>query len=239
MARTRTAPGLVEELAEYLFDGEREEALCFEVTAWLGRSAPFRAFAQAHRGKIRKKLRGAGDVEARRDVRAELRVAQLLLAERRIELAFEAQGALAGGPDFTVSFAGERPFNLEVTRLHGSDTLAPHGGPLLGKLRQLPPSVPNALLIAVESDGAETIDVEAAASALRARADAKDEAFFTKRGFDGSRGFYQRYLRLADVLVWREDADATARVTRWTNRSARIPAPERALRACAACLESG
>ena len=39
---------------------------------WLAGSARFRAFAEVHRDKIRKKLRGATDAEALRDVRETL-----------------------------------------------------------------------------------------------------------------------------------------------------------------------
>ena len=65
---------------------------------WLAGSPRFRAFAEAHRDKIRKKIRGAADPEALRDVRAELATARLLLADRRIELAFEAYGSGKTGP---------------------------------------------------------------------------------------------------------------------------------------------
>ena len=61
-----------------------------ELAGWLGTSSRFRAFAESHGAKIRKKLRSATDADARLDVRAELRVAHLLLADRRFELAFEA-----------------------------------------------------------------------------------------------------------------------------------------------------
>jgi hypothetical protein len=210
-----------------------------ELVAWLAGSARFRAFAEAHRDKIRKKLRSATDAEARRDVRAELRVAHLLLADRRIELAFEAYGSTKGGPDFTVSFRAERIFNLEVTRLRGAPGAAGHGGQLLSKLRQLPPSVPNAVLVAIEGDSAEAFDVAAAIRGLRARADAKDDPFFASRGFKGTRDFYQHLLRLGGVLVWCEGAAGNARVTLWSNRSARIALPERAARACLACLRAG
>lgn len=232
-----TPGGAVERLTHHLLDGAPSDPIGVEIAAWLASSPRFRAFVDAHRDKIRKKLRGAPDAEARRDVRAELRVAHLLLADRRIELAFEVGGAAKGGPDFTVAYRGERMLNLEVTRLHRAPEAAVHGGPLLAKLRQLPPSAPNALLVAIEADGADAFDVAAAARALRARADAKDEAFFTSRGFEGTRGFYQRYLRLGAVLVWSEGgATEEARATRWSNRSARIAVPERALRACLACL---
>ncbi|MGH2428659.1 MAG: hypothetical protein ACRDGV_07205 [Candidatus Limnocylindria bacterium] len=227
----------VARLAHFLLDGATTDAWAEELAGWLAGSARFRAFAEAHRDKIRKKLRGAADAEARRDVRAELRAAHLLLADRRIELTFEAYGSAKGGPDFTVAFRGERLFNLEVTRLRRAPG-AGYAGSLLAKLRQLPPSVPNAILVAIDGDSAESFDVAAATRALRDRADAKDEAFFVSRGFDGTRGFYQRYLRLGAVLVWCEGAAAEARAALWCNRSARIAVPDRAARACLACLRA-
>jgi hypothetical protein len=234
-----TAPATaVERLAHDLFDRAPDDPMADELAGWLAGSSRFRTFAETHRDKIRKKLRGATDAEARRDVRAELRVAHLLLADRRVDLAFEAYGSGNPGPDFTVAYRGERAFNLEVTRLRGAPGAAAHGGQLLAKLRQLPPSVPNAVLVAIEGESAETFDVAAATRALRARADAKDDAFFASRGFDGTRGFYQRYLRLGAVLVWCEGAAGEARAARWTNRSARIALPERAARACLACLRA-
>ena len=104
--------------------------------------------------------------------------------------------------------------------------------------------MPNAVLIAIEGETAEALDVTAATRAVRARADAKDEAFFVARGFDGTRAFYERYLRLGAVLVACEgavgDAGAVdeARATLWINRSARIAVPAPAARACLACLRS-
>ena len=239
MARATASGTAIERLVEHIFGGDRRDPMAGEVAAWLGGSARFRAFAEAHRDKIRKKLRGATDPEARRDVRAELRVAHLLLADRRIELAFEAYGSTKGGPDFTVTFRGERAFNLEVTRQRRAPDAAGYGGPLLAKLRQLPPSVPNAVLVAIEGDRADAFDVAAVTRALRTRADGRDEAFFTARGLKGTKGFYERFLRLGSVLVWCETATADARASAWTNRSARIAVPERAARACLLALRAG
>jgi len=208
-----------------------------EVAGWLASSPSFRAFADAHRDKIRKKLRTAADAESRRDVRAELRAAHLLLADRRIQLAFEAHGSGRGGPDFTVSFRGAQAFDLEVTRLRGDPAAATHGGPLLAKLRQLQPSVANVLLIAMDGGRANALDVAAAVRGLRLRADAKDEAFFQRRGFDGTRDFYHRFLRLGVIVTWCEDGPEGARVQPWENGSARIPVPPAALRAGLAALE--
>lgn len=210
-----------------------------ELLGWLAGSARFRVFAEAHRDKIWKKLRRAADANALRDVRSELGAARLLLADRRIEIAFEAYGSGKVGPDFTVTFRGGQRFNLEVTRLRRVPDATGFGWPLLTKLRQLPPSSPNALLVAIDGAAADALDVAGAARALRSRADAKDESFFANRGFEGTRGFYERFLRLSVVLVWCEGASGDARAAIWTNRSARIPMPERAARACVQCLRTG
>ena len=226
----------VERLADHLYDGDPTDPIARELLEWLASSGRFRAFAEAHRDKIRKKFRGAADAESLRDVRAELQTARLLLADRRIEVAFEAYGSGKGGPDFTVTFRGARSFNLEVTRPHRVPDAGGLAGGLLAKLRQLPPSAPNAILFAIDAGSAEAVDVDAAARALRSRADAKDEAFFTTRGHDGTRGFYDRYLRLSAVFVSAEGASGDARAMLWFNRSARIAMPEPAARACLAGL---
>ena len=239
MTRT-TAPGTaIERLVEHIFGDDRHDPMAEELAGWLAGSRRFRAFVEAHRDKIRKKLRGAADPEARRDVRVELCVAHLLLADRGIELAFEAYGSTKGGPDFTVTHRGARAFNLEVTRQRRAPDAAGQGGPLLAKLRQLPPSVPNAVLVAIEGDRADAFDVAAVTRALHARADGRDEDFFTARGLKGTRGFHDRFLRLGTVIVWCESAAGDARASAWTNRSARIPLPERAARACLAALRAG
>ena len=202
-------------------------------------SARFRAFAEANRDKIRKKIRGAADDDSLRDVRAELRTARLLLGDRRIELAFEAYGSGKSGPDFTISFRGARSFNLEVTRPRRLPDATGLGASLLAKLRQLPPSAPNAVLFAIDAESVAALDVDAATQMLRSRADAKDEAFFTTRGFEGTRGFYERYLRLGGVFVLAEGGRGDACATLWLNRSARIAMPEPAARACLAVFRTG
>lgn len=232
-------PTAVEQLTDELFDGAHGDSMAEEVAAWLARSRRFRAFAEANREKIRKKLRGATDADARRDVRAELHAAHLMLADRRIELTFEAYGSGKPGPDFTVAYRGARSFNLEVTRVRRTPDAASHGGPLLAKLRQLPPSTPNALVVAIEGETAGAFDVAAAARALLTRATTKDEAFFTQRGYAGTRGFYERYLRLGAVLVWCEGAAGDARATLWSNGSARIAVPARGVQACLVSLRAG
>jgi hypothetical protein len=232
-----TTPGTsIERLAKDLLGNGPDDTTTQELARWLAGSSRFREFAEAHRDKIRKKLRSAADAEALRDVRAELQVAHLLVADRRIELAFEAYGSGKAGPDFTVTYRGTTTFNLEVTRLRRVPDAARFGESLVAKLRQLPPSVPNVLVVAIDGDTADALDVAATTRGLRARADAKDEAFFARRGFEGTREFYERYLRLAAVIMWCEGATGDARAGLWRNLSARIALPERAARACIGCL---
>jgi hypothetical protein len=237
--KSTSTPTRIDRLTEYVFDGQPDVTFGDELRGWVDASSRFRAFVEAHRDKIRKKLRGASDPEARQDVRAELRVAQLLLADRGMDLEFEAYGVGNVGPDFTVTYRGERLFNAEVTRLHRDPRLATYGGPLLAKLRQLPPSVPNVVIVGIDGDRADAFDIESATRAMRQRADAKEDAFFTSRGLDGSRGFHARYLRLGGVIAWADAGSGDARATLWTNRSARIAVADRAIRAVLSRLRAG
>lgn len=234
MPAPATPSPTVERLVRYLLDGNADGQLAEELSAWLTRSARFRTFADRHRDKIRKKLRGATDGDARRDVRAELSVAQHLLTDRRVELAFEAYGSGRPGPDFTVTLGGDH-FNLEVTRLRGEPAAAGFGV-LLAKVRQLPPSMPNGVILAIDGPDATGYDVAAAVGVLLARADATDEALFSARGFAGTKAFRDRFARLGAVFVFAESAPGDARATAWTNRSARVAFPARSLRVCLTCL---
>ena len=110
------------------------------------------------------------------------------------------------------------------------------GWVILAKLRQLPPSVPNLLLIAAAGEDANALDVAAAVRVVRSRAEARDEAFFARRGFDGTRGFFDRFLRLGGVITWCEAGSGAGRAALWINGSARIAVPDRAARAIVAGL---
>jgi hypothetical protein len=221
-----------------LLDNRADDPMAHELQSWLTTSARFRTFAETYRDKIRKKLRQAVSPDARLGVRTELRVAALLLAERHLTLAYEAYGATRGGPDFTVSYRGEPAVNVEVTRL-GRDPGAEHvAAVLLAKLRQLPPAAANLVVIAVSGLPVQEVDVAAAARLLRDRADRKEEAGFIRSGYDGSRGFYSRYLRLGAVAVLAEVAEPPPAAAWWTNRSARIPVPEATARACRRSLRA-
>jgi hypothetical protein len=213
-----------------------DPAVVDELALWLAAGPHFRTFAEANRDKIRKKLRSASDAEARRDVRVELDVIRLLLADRKLSVAFEPYGSGHVGPDLAVTLGGGTA-NLEVTRRRGvppdPTTLAQL---ILAKLRQLPPSVPNALLVASDASSAAELDVSAAIRLLRGRADAKDESFFAARGFPTSRAFYERFLRLGGVIAWSERPSAVPRAVLWTNASARIALPAKLARAMVTAL---
>lgn len=236
MPRSTTRPASAERLAQHLFNGLGDPVLAAEIEAWLVASPRFRSFADANRDKIRKKLRTAGDDAARGDVRAELEVARELLEDRRIELAFEPRGSVGGGPDFALTYRDHHAFDLEVTRPRRDLDEHVVGGTLLVKLRQLPPGVPNVVVIVGRADQGFPVDIGAAVRGIRARADGKDEAYFTRRAFEGTRQFYDRFLRLGAVVVW-DRSGAGRAATAWRNPSARIPVPERALAAVVSRLE--
>lgn len=233
----------VDRLLSYLLDGPPSDAtdeVAGDLAVWLSASARFASFAEAHRDKIRKKLRGASGSEARGDVRAELEVAFRLLADRRIELAFEAYGAGRRGPDFTVTFRAVYHFNLEVTRPRLEDRIRPGrgradgvAGALLGKLRQLPANEPNAVLVALDGPTPTQDEVAIAMRSLRQRANRRDDAFFRGRGFADARQFHLHYLRLSALFVaGRGGADEWA----WSNAEARRQLPDGAMTACLSCL---
>jgi hypothetical protein len=230
-----TAAGSLDRLIDHLCDGDSGHPMTAELSSMLAGSSRFAAFAEAHREKIRKKLRTAGDAEALNGVRAELRVARLLLGDPRIDLAFE-EGGTSGGPDFTVRYRGGQPIACEVTRMRRPASEVHDAGPVLTKLRQLRPSIPNVLIIAIGGRRPDELDVESGVRWLRRRADTKDESFFTRHGFAGTRDFYARFLRLSAVIAWCEAASGEAGASPWTNRSAHIAVPERALRAVVAAL---
>jgi hypothetical protein len=211
-------------------------AVSNELAAWVGGSNHMRRFVDANGAKVRRKLREARDVDAQRDVRAELLVAACLLADRRFELAYEAAGASRAGPDFVVTFRGVSRFNVEVTRRRGAADAAAIADAVLAKLRQLPPSVPNVLVVAVERQ-IDPEEVRAAMAALRARADARDAAVLARAGAAHPKAFYERFLRLAAIVAWAESApQPEERAATWLNPSARIALDRAAIAAVTRAL---
>jgi hypothetical protein len=237
MSSTPAPPPSIIRLAQALTDRHPDDALVHDLTGWLSSTPRFRAFATTYRAKIHKKVRSASDAESLRDVRAELLAARLLLTDKRFAIEYEAYGSGKGGPDLTVTFRSTTTFNVEVTRLRKSPEPGAIGATLLAKLRQLPPSAPNVLVLA-SARPASAVDVGDAVRALRVRADARDDASFERSGSESSRGFYERFLRLSAVIGWSDEPSGGDPPGLWSNPSARIPLPERVGRACAACFGS-
>jgi hypothetical protein len=220
-------------------------ALQSELGHWLEDSSRFRDFVIAHQDKVRKKL-STSDEESRLDVRAELRVAYLILAERRFELSFEAYGARRLGPDLTVTFRTNQRFNLEVTRLRATGDVANEeagagvarlANVVCGKLRQLPGDVPNALVITTRGLTLSEESLAAATRQLKLHADQKDDAFFARRGLKTARDFYAQYLHLGGIFGL-DEATAPPSAVFSTNREARHPLPREAVAALIACLSA-
>ncbi len=208
-----------------------------ELGRWLEQSPRFSDFVKRHQDKVRKKLTVSADEQTRLDVRAELLVAYLLLADRRFELAFEAYGARQRGPDLSVMFRANQRFNLEVTRLRAvSDASdARLANVIAGKLRQLPEGLANALLIAAAGFAPAEETLAAAARLLRQHADARDDEFFARRGFTSAREFHAQWLRLGTLYVL-DETTAPRTLAFWLNREATHQLPPEAQAALTVCL---
>src|ERR1051326_609725 len=172
-----------------------------ELARWATDRPRFAAFLDTNQDKVRKKLRGASNEEARLDVRAELHVAYLVLEDRRFELGFEAYGSGQPGPDLTVTYRANQRFNLEVTRLRGDAEAVKVGDVIVAKVRQLTADLPNLLVVTGRGLVATADDLAATLKRLKARVDGRDDDFYTRRGYRDTRDFFGRYQRLAGAFV--------------------------------------
>ena len=144
---------------------------------------------------------------SRRDLRAELETAALLLRDERFTVQYEKYAAAKQrGPDLTVTFKTHTPFNVEVRRLRaveGKDDEARATRlvyVLCDKVQQMPPSIAN--LLWLSADGTIVVDdVNAATTALRQLADRKADDFFARRGYEGAADFLAHYHRLSGVVL--------------------------------------
>jgi hypothetical protein len=92
---------------------------------------------------------------------------------------------------------------------------------LCDKAGQMPASSVNFLWLASDS-GLTEPELAAAVASLRARAEHKDEEFFTRRGYASAAAFLKQYQQLSGVVLWQGDATAI-----WLNPLARHkPGPE-------------
>ena len=214
------------ELLASVFGGETH-ALRVACATWISSSRPFRAFLEENTTKIRKKARLAGDAESLRDLQLEMDAAYRLLADRRVTLVYERYLAeKARGPDFTVTFKGHLVFNVEVRRLRGQATAAKLGEGICAKLRQMPPSAVNVLLVGVDADPGGDLDAVTPIKYLIQRAEARHDEFFTQRGFHDARDFLRAFQRLSGLLLRADWYDAPASsAALWLNPRARHPLP--------------
>jgi hypothetical protein len=222
-----------DELLTHIFAREAH-ALAAQFGQWLASSARFRTFAEQYRDKIRKKVRGTRDHEGLMDLTFELEIAYLLLSERRFVVEYEKGGVgKQRGPDFYVTFRINTPFNVEVKRLRVSTLdrtteLPEHSriaGTVCQKIGQLPAGMINLLAISSDSEPYHGADIAAAMTGLRARAERKDDPFFTRRGFLGASDFLKQYQRLSAVLFHTHLAANKPAEMLWLNTIARQRLP--------------
>jgi hypothetical protein len=228
---------LIPELLQYIFEG-KQHFLSAEFETWMKRSRRFRAFAETHRAKIRKKLRNLRDEQGLRDVYVELATAHWLSSDLRFTIEYEQYGlGKVRAPDFTVTFRTHTLFNVEVTRLRVSrtNTEAVDLSDLLtnklmeavcDKLGQMPPSSINLLMITSDVIIPENTLIRALTQ-LRALAEQKEELYFMRRSFENARDFLRQFARLSAVANWHSPNGAVETV--WNNALAKHPLPKELL----------
>jgi hypothetical protein len=212
------------ELVAYLFQNKKH-FLSAQVAEWAKESRRFRAWAEAHKDKIRKKARTAEGEAGLRDLAFELSLAYALLADARCELDYEAYAATKGrGPDFTVTFRVNTRFNLEATRIRSTegDLNVRLMRTVCEKVGQMPPSIINVLAVTAEHPIPEA-DIAGAMAALRLMAERKEDAFFTRRGFEDAADFTRQFRQLSGILARNPSAAPDAI---WTNLLAKHSLPK-------------
>jgi hypothetical protein len=224
----------LDELLNQIFAGETH-ALALQFAAWAAESPRFRAFAEAYRTKIRKKVRGMADEAGLRDLRAELEIAHLLLGERRFAVEYEKGGVgQRRSPDFYVTFRANLGFNVEVkhVRLAVDEprTEAQEFGKLANavsqKIGQLAPGMLNLLALSYERPWADGFDGPAALVRLRRLAEQKEDAFFARRGLADGREFLRQFQHLSAAIFYVHLPTGVAHGELWLNSGARQRLPD-------------
>src|SRR5262249_54154903 len=153
----------------------------------------------------------------------ELDTAYLLLADRRLTVAYEMNAASkTRTPDFTASYTSKYIFHVEVKRLRGEGSDFRLADAVCAKLAQLQPAAINPILVGMDSASDAPLDPATALAALRNRAEQKDEDYFQRRGFRDSRDFLHHFQRLSAVICrtdWMLAAGGSTQL--WANSIAR------------------
>lgn len=203
-----TIPALLNTIFE-----NRQPLWTTEFEQWIRESRRFRAFAETYSDKIRKKLRHAEDEAALKDLYYELETAYRLLQDERMLLEYEKLAQLKQrAPDFTVAYRINTFFNVEVTRLRFPTASASTDGEeieriftrklfdgICDKLGQMPPASIN-ILYMVSGWEISQAKLQTSINTLRLNAEAKQDAFFTRQGFQDSRDFLKHLQRLSAVF---------------------------------------
>lgn len=193
-----------DELLSELFGLEpHDDVAVTAVAGWLATSRRFASFVEEQLPKVRKKLRMAGDAQGTLEVLFELEVAFRVLSVKAHGLAYEPfAAAKERGPDFAVTFNGRPWFLLEVTRSNDV-TSAPQrlARSIIGKLGQLRSEGPNVVLVGVEGAAPAQEELSAVMVAAVRAAEAADQAYFARLGLRDRKQFFQRYDRLAAVML--------------------------------------
>jgi hypothetical protein len=174
----------IDELIDLIFpDGGELATLC---AAWCRETPRFRRFLELNSAKVRKKARLAARADQAGDLRAELAVAMMLLADRRIELSYEPLAPSGRrGPDFAAQFRVHSIVYVEVAHLRpasSASTMARLAGVLVSKLQQLQPGAANVLAV-VMNEPLDFAMIAPMVAELRARA-ARGESFVHMRHID-------------------------------------------------------
>lgn len=231
----------IPELLKNIFEN-RQPFWAAEFEQWLRESRRFRTFTETYRDKIRKKLRHAQDEDSLKDLYYELETAYRLMQDQRITLEYEKQAQLKQrAPDFAVSFRVNTLFNVEVTRLRrpAEDSRLVDADEIerilsrklidgiCDKLGQMLPSTINVLLMTPAWEITHT-ELLATLNTLRISAEQKNDAFFTRQGFQDSRDFLKHFQRLSAIFC-RSEGQQT--YVLWLNPLARHAIPKELLNA--------
>ncbi len=228
------------DLAAALFEGLPQGSLARELLRWMDSSLRFTTFVETYLGKIRKKIRVAGDAESVLDVRSELEAAYCLLADRRLAVAYEPYAsAKRRGADFAVTYRANLVFNIEVARLRveqGADEAERLRKEerivriLLYKLGQMQPGMGNLLVIHTSEELARSADLDRLMQEVKVRVEGRDPAFYAATGYSGPAAFYKDFLHLSGILLW------GGGVNGWTNKQGRPGLDEKVIRLVSSLL---
>ena len=119
--------------------------------------------------------------------------------------------------------------------MRGPTTQARLGDALAQKFRQLPPGMPNVVVLGVDGMRSTLPEPGDVAKGLRLRAEAHDARLFDRHGFADASAFFRAFLRMSAVSLlspWNEGAtttgdfaERTSEITLWLNPQAKHPLP--------------